>query len=360
VLPTVFVHILTHNSSPFVAQTLAALKNQSGFSLASNLIVELCDNASQDESAECAARAWPEIRIERLEQNLGFSAGHNRGVRRFLNSCAEYLLILNPDLALAAHALESLVQELHARAAVERIGMATPRLYRGDDTLNAVVPARIDAAGMVVTAELRHLDRGSQQPDSAEFTQPHFVFGGTGACLLLSRACVEGLLLYGPKHDHESERIYPQLHFERELRAPLFDEGFFAYREDADLAWRAQWLGWRCRYVPAACGVHRRVVLPERRVELPALFNAWSVRNRFLLQINNLPLIPHAALFWGVLVRNLLVLFGVLFVERQSLSALREVLMLFPRALERRQILMSRARITPQKVMRWFNGSYVE
>jgi GT2 family glycosyltransferase len=37
----------------------------------------------------------------------------------------------------------------------------------------------------------------------------------------------------------------------------LFDEDFFAYLEDADLAWRARRAGWRCLYVPAARVLHR-------------------------------------------------------------------------------------------------------
>ena len=67
-----------------------------------------------------------------------------------------------------------------------------------------------------------------------------------------------------------------------------FDEAFFAYREDADLAWRAQWMGWRCLYVPEAQGHHVRRVLPERRAELPAEINMHSFKNRFLLRIKNM------------------------------------------------------------------------
>ena len=37
----------------------------------------------------------------------------------------------------------------------------------------------------------------------------------------------------------------------------LFDEDFFAYLEDVDLAWRARRAGWRCLYVPAARVLHR-------------------------------------------------------------------------------------------------------
>jgi GT2 family glycosyltransferase len=36
-----------------------------------------------------------------------------------------------------------------------------------------------------------------------------------------------------------------------------FDESFFAYLEDADLAWRAQMRGWRCIYAPRAVVRHK-------------------------------------------------------------------------------------------------------
>jgi hypothetical protein len=36
----------------------------------------------------------------------------------------------------------------------------------------------------------------------------------------------------------------------------LLDDDFFIYYEDVDLAWRAQWAGWRCLYVPEAEARH--------------------------------------------------------------------------------------------------------
>ena len=57
------------------------------------------------------------------------------------------------------------------------------------------------------------------------------------------------------------------------LNGEYFDNDFFAYREDADLAWRAQLYGWRCLYTPKAIAYHVRHVLPEKRSALPALIN---------------------------------------------------------------------------------------
>ena len=67
----------------------------------------------------------------------------------------------------------------------------------------------------------------------------------------------------------------------------VFDEDFFAYREDADLAWRLQGFGHRALYVPGAVAYHRRSVTPERRRSLSATVNRHSVKNRFLLRIHH-------------------------------------------------------------------------
>ena len=68
-----------------------------------------------------------------------------------------------------------------------------------------------------------------------QYQQAELVFGATGAAALYRRAMLD---------DVRVAREY-------------FDEDFFAYREDADLAWRAQLLGWRCLYVPAGPRAHR-------------------------------------------------------------------------------------------------------
>src|SRR5207248_2021885 len=64
----------------------------------------------------------------------------------------------------------------------------------------------------------------------------------------------------------------------------FFDEDFFAYREDADVAWRGRLFGWRALVVPDAVAYHVRSVTPERRRELSAIINMHSVKNRFLLR----------------------------------------------------------------------------
>lgn len=347
----VFAHIVTFNNARTIGRCLDGIGNQRGFTPGEDLTILVTDNASQDDSVGACRRSTDTpIIIDSLSENIGFCAGHNRGVARFLESGAEYLLILNPDLRLEPSALGHLVAALESDSSA---GSACPKLFRADPDLNPVEPRRLDAAGMHLTHSLRHFDRGSNELDRGQHDRPAYVFGGSGACLLIRRTAVEALLLDSTVVDGPLLDLYPFLRTPG--RAPLFDEAFFAYREDADLAWRAQILGIRCRYVPSAIGYHERVVTPERRQSLPPLLNRLSVRNRFLLQFNNfVPLSSLGALFCGAIARNLFVLISLPIRERTSLGGFAEALRLAPRALHRRNIVLAKAKESPQRVARWF------
>jgi hypothetical protein len=76
-----------------------------------------------------------------------------------------------------------------------------------------------------------------------------------------------------------------------------------------------------------------RFVTPERRKSLPEAINSYGVRNRFLLQINNWRWSDGIlSFFLGVVVRNAVVICGVVFQERASLQGLRDAWKLMPRA----------------------------
>ena len=115
--------------------------------------------------------------------------------------------------------------------------------------------------GSMMTRDGRHFDRGAGIDDDGRFDTEEDVFGITGALALFRRGVLEASRVDGE----------------------VFDADFFAYREDADLAWRLQGFGYRARYVPRAVAYHRRSVTPERRRSLSPAVNYHSVKNRFLL-----------------------------------------------------------------------------
>jgi GT2 family glycosyltransferase len=240
------------------------------------------------------------------------------------------MLILNPDVGLSPTCLGEMLRTLSSET---KQGIVTPKLMRAADDLAPLGSKTIDAAGMILTPSIRHFDRGSGEIDSGAYERVEEVFGATGACLLISRECLSALALSPEVSDELVWNLYPELKDGSQGRVRLFDEAFFAYREDADLSWRAGRMGWRCVYTPAAVAAHVRVVTPERRSQLPMILNRLSVRNRFLLQLNNWDLsCGFASLVCGIFLRNVLVIVGVLVREQSSIPGMLEAIRLAPRA----------------------------
>lgn len=350
--PSVFVSLVTYNNADTIVPCLEALLRLEEYVPQENLFVEVIDNASEDETCSLVEKYSDRVTIYRNGTNLGFSAAHNQAAHRYLETNADFFLVLNPDVALVPNALHELVLNIEK---LERVGTVTPLLLRSDDELKLLEPAQVDSAGIVMTSALRHFDRGAGDEAIERYQSEELVFGGTGACLLLTRSFVEAVSFRGSHHEEDLFDVYPELEGGMSERTQLFDEAFFAYREDADLAWRAQRLGWRCLFVPSAVGFHQRVVTPERRASLPAFINRLGVRNRFLLQLNNLSL-RHCPSVWlpGVVFRNFLVVLAVLLRERSSLQGLREAWRLRRRARERFQVVNQREASDERAAAQWF------
>ncbi len=322
--PAYTVIVVSHDH----AGTLAACLDAVAALEPSPAETAVVDNASVDGSAEVAA-AQAGVRLIRETTNTGFAAAVNRGLRE---TSAPWVLLLNPDCAPRSDFVARLLAAAGGRPEVERIGSVTGRLLRAADP--ALAPSGVlDAAGMVVTASGRHFDRGAGEPDDGRYSKPAWVFGGTGAATLYRRAALDDV-------------AYPD--------GQTLAESFFAYREDAELAWRLQWRGWRCLYAPGAVAVHGRGFRPEAGRSGHETVNRMSVRNRFLLRIHCADWGWHLRCFPWWKIRDLMVIGGCLTVERSSLPGLAEVWRGRTDALNRRRWVMSRRRVPSRRISRWF------
>jgi GT2 family glycosyltransferase len=186
-----------------------------------------------------------------------------------------------------------------------------------------------------MTGDGRHLDRGAGQADVGQFNVPEEVFGLSGAAVTLRKSALE----------------------EGKVDGEVFDEDFFAYREDADLAWRMRGFGYRALYEPSAVAFHLRHVTPERRRSLSSDINRHSVKNRFLLRIH------HADAGWmrefGLrsLARDLMVIGACLTIEQSSLPGLVWVIRHSKRHLRRRREILTRRRVASRELRQWFRPS---
>ncbi len=315
----VSVQIVTFESAGDIGPCMDSLAAQTF----THFRVRVLDNHSTDgtrtEIRDAVERTGLGSDLLFSETNTGFAAAHNRLAKRFP---AEYILFLNPDTVADPAFVEELVRALDADP---RAGSATGKLLRMDGKT-------IDSTGIVMTRNQRHLDRGAGETDRGQWNEAGEVFGASGAAAMYRLACLEDVAIDG---------MY-------------FDEDFFAYREDADLAWRCRLMDWTCRYVPAATVRHRRRVTPERRNTLPAAINRHSVKNRFLLRVNNLTPGVRRELFWPIARRDAAVVGYVLVREWSSIPGLWFLLRNRQRLLKKGSKIRSRARASDAAILRWF------
>lgn len=118
----------------------------------------------------------------------------------------------------------------------------------------------INNAGSVLVNGSWGGDRGFLERDAGQYDEPEDVFAWCGAGVLLRPRYVEDV--------------------------GLFDERFFMYYEDTDMAWRGQARGWRYRYVPTAVVRHLHAATS---VEGSPLFQHFTERNRLLMLTKNAP-----------------------------------------------------------------------
>jgi GT2 family glycosyltransferase len=308
----VSVVLVTWNSARFLPRCLEGLARQT------HRAVELIavDNASTDGSAELVAPHA--AALVRNDSNRGFSAAVNQALAVARGT---FVLLLNPDCFLQPAYIERLAEVLRE----EHVGAATGLLLRAQG--DSIEPAGgVDSAGMRMTRSGRHLDIDVAPSARVE------VFGVSGAAAMYRSDFLRDVAVDGE----------------------VFDEDFFAYREDADLAWRGRLLGWKAMCEPAAVAYHVRRVTPEARRSLPADVNMHSVKNRFLLRLKNegLYLALRNAPF--ELLRDFVVFAAALTVERSSLPAFAWLWRNRARILAKRREIQSRRRLSDRALAGWW------
>jgi GT2 family glycosyltransferase len=263
--------VVNWNGKRYLGECLSALLTQTY----SPCEIILVDNGSDDGSVDFVAERFSQVRIIENGENLGFAAGNNVAIRV---ARGDYIVTLNNDTRAEPNWLEELVK---AAETEPRIGMCASKMlfYHYPGVLNST-GISLDVAGIAWDR------RGGERDDGLE-REPVEIFGPCAGAALYRREMLD--------------------------EVGLFDEDFFAYHEDVDLAWRARSRGWRCMYNPRATVYH---VHSGTGMEGSAFKNRLLGRNKVWTMVKNypspqiflfLPLIAFydlASVFYGLLRRR--------------------------------------------------------
>jgi len=276
------------------------------------------DNGSTDGSSELVGAFCPEARVIALGQNAGFCRANNEAIRR---AGSPFVLVLNPDTRLGPEFLEELLPAFDD----PRVGLAAGKLLRFDGR-------RLDSCGQLLGRSRQPLDRGYGERDRGRYDRDEEVFGVCGAAALYRREMLDSIADPGPSY---------------------FDESFFAFYEDLDLAWRARRMGWKAVYRPRAVGHHARGGSAAGG-EAPRRFAALLGRgpevrfhvakNRYLTILRNDRVRDYLLNLPFIWARDLGTLALLLLGSPAVLRRLWKSRALFRRALERRRLDSTRSR----------------
>ena len=283
--------------------------------------VVVVDNGSTDGSRELIRERYPGVRLIERPVNEGVCRGYNLAVQ---HTRSPYVLILNTDVFLDR---DFLCRSLEAIHTAPDIGSVAARVHEADSD-------RIAYVGL-------YLRRRISLVNSRNVSKAEFVFAGSGSVLLCRRAMLEDIRLFGE----------------------YFDESFFAYWEDTDLAWRAQLRGWRCLYAPPAVVHHIGSASLGGRVRVvdkPPLFQRHSLKNRYLVLMKNAsPGILLALFPWLLLAEASIWTYLLVRIPHRFplfVQVLCDIVRLAPQTLRKRRCIQRTRRVRDREILKFFRG----
>lgn len=215
------------------------------------LSIILVDNGSTNGSGESVAREFPDIRLVRSEENLGYAGGANLGIIAAQKTDATYFFLLNNDVAFEAGIIDAMVAAMESTGS-EKIGLCVPKIYFFEE------PKKIWYAGGDVDLRsglCRHLGYG--QFDSPAYAEQRDCTFANGCAMFIRRDVLE---IVG-----------------------FFDTQYFHTGEDVDFSLRLLAKGYRIHFVPEARLWHKIRASAGGNRNASFLYLYYEHRNRTLI-----------------------------------------------------------------------------
>lgn len=336
------IHLITWNGQKYIEECLNSILKQSY----KDYLLLIIDNGSVDQTCSIIDNEFvpvfgKKIRFLKNKENLGFAKAHNQAL---LWTDSEYVLILNQDVVLDKNFIAELVEFLDAN---DQAGSATGKLLRWqfantEDLKKSEKTDIIDSLGLKIFKNQRAVEIGTGEIDQGQYEKVKEVFGVSATCPVYRRKA-----LFDLRYDDE-----------------FFDNDFFSYKEDVDLAYRLRWRGWRSFYVPQALAYHDRTaqtkekisnleVVKQRRHK-SKFINYHSYKNHWFVLYKNLSGRLFRKFFFHIFFYECKKFVYLLFAERKTLAGLRSFLRKKKIMKKKRIFIMKKRLIKDEQMIKWF------
>lgn len=344
----VAVHIVTWSNIKTIGEALSSLRSQTY----KNMSILIVDNASTDGTLNYIKKEFPEVHVLRNFKNLGFARAHNQAIEFTEHRATSRgddeiaVLVMNPDIVLEPNCVEELILAMERHKEVASVGGKLLKIIKVDNLASGFRDAQktdiLDSTGLRIYKNRRTVDRGAGEKDAGQYEKEEEIFGVSGALVMYRLSALRSV----------------------SGRYGFFDERFFAYKEDVDLAWRLRRAGWSSFYAPKAVAYHYRgahasekrglvLAIKERSVKSP-LVNRLSARNHlFTLWKNDSPfnVILHLPYILPYEIGKL-AYFALR--ERKTFFASIGVIGQIPSILLNRFYYRGRVRVGAKEIRKWF------
>lgn len=213
------------------------------------------------------------LKLIRTGENLGFTGGHNKGIKYALENDADYILVLNNDVTIDPSLVLQLIKALDRNS---KFAIVSPKIYFAPgfefhkEKYKEEDKGRVFwyAGGIMDFRNIIARHRGVDEVDKGQYQKTEETDFATGACMLIKREVLE--------------------------RAGFFDDKYFLYYEDSDLSQRIKRAGYKIIYAPDAIAWHRNA--QSGGGSGSPLQDYYISRNRLLFGLRYAPLRSKTAL----------------------------------------------------------------
>lgn len=214
------------------------------------LEVIVVDNASSEDEATLIEQRYPQVKVIRSKENLGFAGGNNLGIKAALG---KYLFFINNDTFLRPQTsdLKHLIERLESDT---KIGMVCPKIRFAWDSC----PIQFAGYTPLSRITLRNKAIGYGEEDLGQYDNAHSTPYAHGAAMMVKREAIE--------------------------RAGLMPECYFLYYEELDWSMMIRRAGYEIWYEPTCTIYHKE---SQATGQESSLRTYYITRNRLLFAKRN-------------------------------------------------------------------------